>query len=57
MHILDTWTPSHRELKTLPRVVLEFPYPWVPQNIKFPKFADYVQEEVEIRRVASVPSL
>ena len=54
---LDTGTPSHRELGILTHLVLTPSYPWVPQNIKFLEFADYVQEEEEMRSIASVVSL
>ena len=54
---MDTWTPSHRDLDTLPHVVLTSPYLWVPQNVKFPEFSDPVQEKVDMRSVASVASL
>ena len=53
----DTWTPYHCDLETLYHVVLKSPYHWVPQNVKLPEFASYVQEEVEIRSVASEASL
>ena len=54
---LDTCTPSHRDLDTVPHVVLTYHYPWVPQNVKFTEFSDYVQEEVQMRSFASVASL
>ena len=54
---LDTWTPSHRDLETLPHVVMIYNYLWLLQNVKFHEFADSVQEETEMRIVASVASL
>ena len=54
---LDTWTPSHCDLEILPHVVLTSPYTWVPHNVKFPEFADSMQEEVEMRSVAGIASL
>ena len=58
MHILrHICTPSHRDLDTLTHVVLMYPCTWVHQNVKFPEFAKFLQEELEKRSVASVASL
>ena len=54
---LDTWNPYHCELETLSHLLLTLTYPWVPQNVKLHKYADYMPEEVEMRRVYSVANI
>ena len=48
--IAETRTPTDEELQTCTHIVLSSPYPWNPQNVRFPEPNRSVEEEIEFRR-------
>ena len=48
--IANTRTPTDEELQTCQHVVLSSPYPWNPQNVRFPEPTRSVEEEIAIQR-------
>ena len=54
---LDSWTPTDDNLRLLPHVTMSSSHSWNTRYVQFPKTYCRMQEELEMRSIASVSTV